>query len=116
MAEFSVRRQTSLIGETKTSHIWDKDKGFEIVDVKTGKRHYYCVECCDKAKNENYVPLVVKGTSSITDHWKRKHGIDAKGKPIQTPSKDVSTNLLSAIDYDFWKLSLIQWIVYCHIA
>ena len=109
--DFANRRR-----RTKTSHIWDKDKGFEIVDVKTGKRHYYCVECCDKAKDENYVPLVVKGTSNITDHWKKKHGIDAKGKPIQTPSKDVSTNLLSAIDYDFWKLSLIQWIVYCHIA
>ena len=71
---------------TKTSHVQDKDKGFEIVDFKTGSRHYYCVECYDKRKDKNYVPFIVKGTSNITHYWKQKHGIDSKGKPIQTLS------------------------------
>ena len=53
---------------TKTSHVWDKDKGFEIVKVKTNSRYYYCVECCDKRKDKNYVPFIVKGTSNITHH------------------------------------------------
>src|SRR5271155_1474283 len=44
--DFSSRRQRS-----KTSHIWDKDKGFEIIEVKTGSKHYYCIECCDKGKD-----------------------------------------------------------------
>jgi hypothetical protein len=49
----------------KTSHVWDKDKGYEIIDVKTGLKHYYCIECCDKEKDESYIPFVVKGTSNI---------------------------------------------------
>lgn len=101
---------------TKTSHIWGKDKGFEIVDVKTGKRHYYCIQCCDKEKDESYVPFLVKGTSNITHHWRIKHGIDAKGKPVQKSTENTPVNLLSAFDFDFWRLALIQWIVYCHIA
>lgn len=60
---------------SKTSHIWDKDKGFEIIDVKTSSRYYYCIECCDKGKDENYVPLVIKGISNITGHWRKKHGM-----------------------------------------
>ena len=101
---------------TKTSHVWDKDKGFEIVDVKTKKKHYYCIECCDNEKDKSYIPFVVKGITNITEHWKKKHGIDEKGQPIQNSAKGSPLNLLSAIDYDFWKISLIQWVVYCHIA
>src|SRR5438270_10955239 len=97
--DFTSRRKRS-----KTSHVWDKDKGFEIVDVKTGSRHYYCIECCDKKKDENYVPFIIKGTSNIVDHWKKKHGINRKGKSIQAPSKDTSISLMSAIDMEFWKL------------
>lgn len=37
----------------KTSHVWDKDKGYEIVEVKTGKRHYYCIQCCDNEKDKS---------------------------------------------------------------
>src|SRR5947209_6667996 len=114
--DFTSRRKCS-----KTSHVWDKDKGFEIIDIKTGSRHYYCIECCDKRKDVNYVPFIIKGTFNITDHWKRKHGINNKGKPIQTPIKGASSSLnsllnLTLFDFNLWKLVLIQWIVYCHIA
>lgn len=109
--DFANRRR-----RTKTSHIWDKGKGFEIVDVETNKRHYYCIECCDNEKDKSYIPFVVKGTSNIIDHWKKKHGIDEKGQPIQKSAEGGPLNLLSAIDYGFWKISLIQWVVYCHIA
>src|SRR5271170_7109987 len=109
--DFASRRQRS-----KTSHIWDKDKGFEIIEVKTGSKHYYCIECCDKGKDENYVPLVVNGISNITSHWETKHGIDSKGKPIQTPTRYTSGSLVFSLDFTIWKLVLIQWIVYCHIA
>jgi hypothetical protein len=107
----SRRRQRS-----KISHIWDKDKGFEIVDVKTGSKHYYCIECCDKKKDENYIPFAINGISNITGHWKTKHGIDSNGKPIQTPTRNTSGSLILSLDFTAWKLVLIQWIVYCHIA
>jgi hypothetical protein len=103
----------------KSSHVWDTDKGFEIIDVKTGSKHYYCIQCCDKEKNENYIPFIVSGTSNLIDHWKRKHGIDKNGKPVKslkTPSQDTSGSLTSLFDFKIWKLVFIQWIVYCHIA
>ena len=109
--DFASRRPRS-----KTSHIWDKDKGFEIIDVETSSRHYYCIECCDKRKDKNYVPLIINGISNIIDHWKSKHGIDSKGKPIQTSTLSASGSLVSSLDFTIWKLVLIQWIVYCHIA
>ena len=102
----------------KTSHIWDKDKGFEIIDVKTGSRHYYCIQCCDKEKNEDYTPFAVKGISNIIDHWKTKHSIDKNGKPVQAPKQDASGtfSLISSFDFKIWKLVFIQWVVHCHIA
>jgi hypothetical protein len=109
--DFASGRQRS-----KTSHVWDKDKGFEIIDIKTNSRHYYCIECCDRRKDKNYVPLIIKGISNITDHWKSKHGIDRNGKPIQTSTLSSSGSLVSSLDFTIWKLVLIQWIVYCHIA
>jgi hypothetical protein len=113
------RRATDLASRRKrkkTSHIWDKDKGFEIIDVETGSRHYYCIECCDKEKDEDYTPFAIKGTSNIINHWKKKHGIDTKGKPVQMSSRDASGSLISMFDFKIWKLVFIQWIVYCHIA
>jgi hypothetical protein len=109
--DFASRRKRK-----KSSHIWDKDKGFEIIDVKTGSRHYYCIECCDKEKDKDYTPFTVKGTSNIIHHWKKKHGIDKNGKPAQTPSNDASGSLISLFDFKIWKLVFLQWIVYCHIA
>lgn len=106
----------SRVKRRKTSHVWDKDKGFEIVDVKTGSKHYYCIECCDRQKDDTYVPLVTKGTSNIVDHWKRRHNIDQNGKPMQTSKRDTSSSLVSLFDFNAWKLVFIQWIVFCHIA
>jgi hypothetical protein len=100
----------------KTSHIWDKDKGFEIVDVQTGLKHYYCIVCCDKEKDEEYTPFSVKGISNIIGHWEKKHGIDKDGKPIQKSSQGAPRSLISVFDFNIWKLVFIQWIVYCHIA
>ena len=97
----------------KTSHVWDKDKGFEIIDVKANSRHYYCIQCCDKDKDEDYTPLAVSGTSNLIQHWKSKHGIDKDGKPVkgETQNKRISLH-----DFKIWKLVFLQWIVYCHIA
>ena len=52
----------------KTSHVWDKDKGFEIIDVKTSSRHYYCIQCYDNEKDEDYIPFAIKGTSNLITH------------------------------------------------
>jgi hypothetical protein len=96
------RRATNFASRRKrkkTSHIWNKDKGFEIIDVKTGSRHYYCIKCCNKEKDEYYTPFAVKGTSNIIDHWKKKHGIDNKGKPVQISSRDASDSLISIFDF-----------------
>jgi hypothetical protein len=99
----------------KSSHVWDKDKGFEIIDVKAGTRHYYCIQCCDKEKDEHYAPFAVdNGTSSVTKHWKTKHGIDKHGNPVKKNKKRES--LINLVDFKIWKLVFIQWIVTCHIA
>ena len=110
------RRATSFASKKnrkKTSHVWEKDKGFEIIDVKTKSRHYYCIQCCDKEKDENYTPLAISGTSNLILHWKSRHGIDKDGKPVK---KETQKKLISLADFKIWKLVFIQWIVYCHIA
>src|SRR5579871_908118 len=99
----------------KSSHIWDKDKGFKIIDVKARTSHYYCIQCCDKEKDEDYAPFAVdNGTSSVTKHWITKHGIDKHGKPVEKNKKRES--LIPVLDFKVWKLVFIQWIVFCHIA
>src|SRR5579871_1864953 len=53
----------------KSSHIWDKDKGFKIIDVKARTSHYYCIQCCDKEKDEDLLagkPLYFFGTCRYT--------------------------------------------------
>jgi len=108
--DFATRQK-----RTKSSHVWDKDKGFEIIDVKAGTRHYYCIQCCDKEKDEYYAPFAVdNGTSSVTKHWKTKHGIDKDGNPVKKQQKRES--LINLVDFKVWKLVFIQWIVFCHIA
>src|SRR5436189_394612 len=110
------RRATSFASKKnrkKTSHVWEKDKGFEIIDVKTKSRHYYCIQCCDKEKDENYTPLAISGTSNLILHWKSRHGIDKDGKPVK---KETQKKLISLADFKIWKLVFIQWIVYCHAA
>src|SRR5579871_1761897 len=99
----------------KSSHIWDKDKGFEIIDVKALTRHYYCIQCCDKEEDEYYAPFAIdNGTSSVNIHWEKKHGIDKNGNPVKKNKKRES--LINLVDFKVWKLVFIQWIVYCHIA
>jgi hypothetical protein len=50
------------------------------------------------------------------EHWKKKHGIDREGKPLQKPSQSPTVSLLSMVDFNLWKLVFIQWLVYCHIS
>src|SRR5436189_153017 len=91
------RRATSFASKKnrkKTSHVWEKDKGFEIIDVKTKSRHYYCIQCCDKEKDENYTPLAISGTSNLILHWKSRHGIDKDGKPVK---KETQKKLISFV-------------------
>ena len=52
----------------KTSHVWWKDHGFEIVESEHQTRHYYCCECLDRKKDPTYSPLVISGISNITLH------------------------------------------------
>lgn len=108
--DFASRRKRQ-----KSSHVWDKDKGFEIVDVKARTRHYYCIQCCDKEKDAYYAPFAVaNGTSSVIKHWETKHGIDKDGNPVKKDKKGES--LIDLLDFKTWKLVFIQWIVFCHIA
>ena len=119
----------------RTSHIWLKEKGFEIVDVEEKKRYYYCCECLDKKKDPSYVPLVLDGNSSAVYHWHSVHSVDRNGNPVkkgniaELMSKERMgpgtradagcewrTALVSRVNFARFKLLLIQWIVYCHIA
>jgi hypothetical protein len=112
------RRATDFAAQRKrqrSSHVWDKDKGFEIIDVKARTRHYYCIQCCDKENDEHYAPFAVaNGTSSVIKHWKTKHGIDKDGYPVNKNKRRGS--LVNLLDFKIWKLVFIQWIVFCHIA
>lgn len=106
----------------RTSHIWDVEKGYEVIDVETRKRHYYCCRCIDINKDAAYIPLALHGNSSVLFHWETTHMIDKNGDPIKssakelTPQSTFSSSLVSRVSFDVIKLLFIQWIVYCHIA
>lgn len=125
---------TKREGKTKkTSHIWDKEKGFEIIlDVthenKTSApaKFYYCCLCLDKNKDLTYKPLSVNGISSIHSHFSKKHGLDKDGNKVDhsnstrnstaTASPGPSNSIIFKHHLVDFKLLLIQWIVFCHIA
>ena len=110
-------------GKKKSSHIWKK--GFEMVHVEKGTKHYYCTLCLDERRETNYKPLVINGTSSIHAHFRSKHGIDQAGNVIAGDRESTSraaTNspgimgFVSQFALDTFKVLLIQWIICCHIA
>jgi len=122
-------RATDLASKSKkkekTSHIWWKDHGFEIVETEHQTRHYYCCECLDRKRDPTYSLLVISGISNITLYWKMKHNIDKDGLvvkklgSIDQEVKKLSDSILDIIfnvDFTTFKLLLIQWLVYCHIA
>ena len=109
-------------GKRKASQIWEEDKGFEIVNVKTGKKHYYCRICLDQLKDPSYKPLVVDGNSSVHTHFLRIHKINKEGMPIREESISTRTSspalpeLVTRFVFDKFKIALIRWVVFCHIA
>ena len=85
---------TKRVGKTKkSSHIWDKEKGFEIIldvthETKSSAptKFYYCCLCLDKNKDPTYKPLSVNEISSIHSHFLKKHGLDKDGNKVDHSS------------------------------
>ena len=109
-----------MIPAEKKSYIWEY--GSEIVHVGKKTRHYYCRLCLDD-KKVKYKPLVLNGTS-VNTHFRKKHPAEYNGKDPSMvgtatsslawqaePSEPMLKKTLEA-----FKLLLIKWIVYCHIA
>lgn len=44
-------------GKNRSSHIWDKSKGFAMIHEATGAKYYYCCRCLDEKKDPTYKPL-----------------------------------------------------------
>lgn len=108
---------------SKTSGVWKH--GYEIVNVESKKKHYYCKLCLDDKKDMAYRPLVINGTSTIRGHLRSKHGFDPcmpDGAREREASSRISTaspgpvELLLHTLVEKFKLLLIQWIVFSHIA
>jgi len=106
----------------KTSYIWNN--GFEIIHAEKGTKHYYCQLCLDEGDDLQYKPLAINGTSSILSHFRSKHNLDRLGNPVEKPSS-VSSRASSAscsptpvfqFSFERFKLLLVHWIVFCHVA
>ena len=74
---------SKLKKKSKTSHVWEEEKGFKIIDMETKTKHYYCIECLDNKTDPIYAPLVVNKLTNITNHWQAKHSVDSKGNAIK---------------------------------
>lgn len=115
-------------GRKKTSVIWDH--GFAIVNVESGTRHYYCCLCLDKKEDPKYTPLVLAGNSSALAHYRSQHdqpkqsttksgrntverGSPAMGSAMASPGP---VEFVFQSTLDKFKLLLIRWMVFCHIA
>jgi len=109
-----------------TSHIWEEGKGYKIIDIESMTEHYYCCECLDRKKDRTYRPLKLNGNSSVLNHWETEHNINRSGKPllkkgsidkqlVNQPKKNLS-QVVWAPDFMLFKMLLIRWIVFCHIA
>jgi hypothetical protein len=110
-------------GKKKTAYIWNY--GFEIIHATSKTKHYYCRLCLDeKEGDKSYKPLTMNGTSSILTHFRSKHNRDKQGNiinptsapPSGTASPMPDSQIISLSILDKFKLLLIQWIVFCHIA
>ena len=106
----------------KTSHIWEK--GFEITPENDScSKYYYCRLCLDVNQDPTYKPLSVNGISSIHAHFLAKHELDKDGNKVDrgsstrvnTASPGPGELIFKSTLADF-KLLLIKWIVFCHIA
>jgi hypothetical protein len=106
--------------------IWDKSRGFEIIDVVTRSKHYYCRQCIDVEKRKVTLFSTASGTRSILQHWRKIHFTDEDGTPI--PKGNIQEALVNQgrtttmaticwiADFEVLKALLLRWLVYCHIA
>ena len=113
-------------GRKRTSVIWKH--GFEMVNAKTRAKHYYCRLCLDDGKDPTYKPLVLDGNSSALNHYRSMHEEKPAISTVERGSSAVASAVASAaaspgpVELVFqstmekFKLLLIQWIVFCHIA
>jgi len=106
----------------KTSHIWEK--GCEITAENDSRsKYYYCRLCLDINQDPTYKPLSVNGISSIHSHFLAKHELDKDGNKVDqgsstranTASPGPGELIFKSTLADF-RLLLIKWIVFCHIA
>jgi hypothetical protein len=107
-------------GRKKTSPIWQH--GFEIVHVENRTRHYYCRLCLDEGKDPSYRPLVLAGNSSALAHFRTQHDQQARSARSTVERGGSATASPGPVEFVFqsavdkFKLLLIRWIVFCHIA
>jgi hypothetical protein len=66
----------------RSSMIWGKSPGFEIIDLVTRSKHYYCRPCIDVEKRKVTLFSTASGTRSILEHWRKIHFTDEDGTPI----------------------------------
>jgi hypothetical protein len=110
----------------RKSMVWKDGRGFEIIDIKSKVSYYYCRQCHEVEKKDCTLYVAKKGTTPILEHWREAHGVDAAGNAIQKgdiaerltkqKNKNILSELIWSIDFEFFKMLLIRWIVYCHLA
>jgi hypothetical protein len=68
----------SRVNHTGPQHIWDKGKGYEIIDVRVNKDKallvLFYVKYCAERGTSFYIPFMT---------LKKRHGIDKKGSHWQ---------------------------------
>ena len=77
-----------------------------------------------RRETQKYQPLVVNGTSFILAHFRSKHKLDKYGNKILslpqsstvTGSPGPNSPLISLSVFDKFRMLLIKWLVFCHIA
>ena len=102
-------------GRKKTSHIWEK--GFEIIHADHRFKYYYCRLCFDEKRNPIYILFIVDGNSLIHAHFRFKHKFDRFENAIGRDNFNFKLmEFIFKFAADKFKLFLIKWIVFCHIA
>ena len=133
--DIAMRRQRK---KQLTSMIWQNDKngklrGFAIAHPTTPQLLYYCCYCNGENGEKTRAPFtldITKGHTHALSHWRNKHGIDEKGNEVpkgnilqQVADHAANSKLVNGVrkliwrdNFELFKLLLIRWIVYCHIA
>ena len=79
-----------------------------------------------RRETQKYQPLVVNGTSFILAHFRSKHKLDKYGNKLSLPdttltqsstgSPGPNSQLIALSVFDKFRMLLIKWLVFFHIA